>query len=415
MKNFKKIIASFAAAAVAATGMFSAIPASAEMVEVPIEYIEKSEGALAFNNDGSTLRLNLYNVWGNEIEDMNNVGTFEEKISVDFTITGLGDTTGNMAEDGTVTPYTAYLSGMAGTNSFWGEGEADNTVENEVITITGDGDYTAEFMLADATGTVECLFLTTNINVFQFSETGSIAESGLDITVTDITTMGEGTSTNPDVPVGTIATGAVMGAIGAEQVWAPEEATAGSTVANIDGDAKYMVEWVCGEGGGSEGIEFLIVQIPGLTSDMFPELAITVDEVYVDGAPVAGYKTSADAINLAYYQDGVGSSRIYLIDQWAGTGVADLAADTTIAQSIKVVFTVSGTGVEGTSNVPAAGDVELGDATLDGKINLYDAIEIAKYMMGEALTDEQLTYADITQDGKVNLYDAIAVCNIIMG
>ena len=86
MKNFKKIIASFAAAAVAATGMFSAIPASAEMVEVPIEYIEKSEGALAFNNDGSTLRLNLYNVWGNEIEDMNNVGTFEEKISVDFTI-----------------------------------------------------------------------------------------------------------------------------------------------------------------------------------------------------------------------------------------------------------------------------------------------------------------------------------------
>ncbi len=413
MKNFKKIIASFAAAAVAATGMFSAIPASAEMVEVPIEYIEKSEGALAFNNDGSTLRLNLYNVWGNEIEDMNNVGTFEEKISVDFTITGLGDTTGNMAEDGTVTPYTAYLSGMAGTNSFWGEGEADNTVENEVITITGDGDYTAEFMLADATGTVECLFLTTNINVFQFSETGSIAESGLDITVTDITTMGEDV-TDPDAPVGTIGTATLIGQIGAEQVWAADEITAGSTVANVNGDAKYMVEWVCGEGGGTEGIEFLVVQIPGLTSDTYPDLAVTIDEVYVDGAPVAGYKPSAGAVNLAYYE-GAGATRLNLIDRWSGADVADLAADTTITQSVKVVFTVSGTGVEGTSNVPAAGGNLQGDATLDGVVNLYDAIAIAKHMMGILLEGDAFANGDWDSNGVVNLYDAISVCKYMMG
>lgn len=66
-------------------------------------------------------------------------------------------------------------------------------------------------------------------------------------------------------------------------------------------------------------------------------------------------------------------------------------------------------------NVTSEDDVLLGDATLDGKINLYDAIEIAKYMMGEELSDEQLVAADITEDGKVNLYDAIAVCEIIMG
>ncbi len=58
---------------------------------------------------------------------------------------------------------------------------------------------------------------------------------------------------------------------------------------------------------------------------------------------------------------------------------------------------------------------ELGDVTLDGKVNLYDAIEISKYMMKAVeLTDEQLEVGDITQDGVVNLYDAIEIAKLLM-
>lgn len=410
MKNLKKIIASFAAAAVAATGMFSAIPASAEMVETAIEYNGPTDGAMATADDGTSLRLNIYNEWiDNPIKDIATAGSFNEKIAVNFTVEGLGDATGNVDEAGEVTPFTANLAGLVGTNVYWSEGNPDNTVEVTPVTITGDGAYTVELPLTDGSNSIGCLILESNINVYQFSETGSVADCGVKFSVDSITTMAD-----DSVAAGTIGTAALIGQIGAEQVWGADEITAGSTVADINGDAKYMVEWVCGEGGGTEGIEFLVVQIPNLTSDTYPDLAVTIDEVYVDGAPVAGYKTSAGGVNLAYYE-GAGCTRLNLIDKWSGANVEDLAGDTTITQSVKVVFTVSGTGAEGTSNVPAGGEVELGDATLDGKINLYDAIEIAKYMMGEPLTDEQLTYADITQDGKVNLYDAIEVCKIIMG
>ncbi len=56
-----------------------------------------------------------------------------------------------------------------------------------------------------------------------------------------------------------------------------------------------------------------------------------------------------------------------------------------------------------------------GDVTLDGKVNLYDAIEISKYLMKMVdLTDEQLAAGDITGDGKVNIYDAIEIAKSLM-
>lgn len=146
------------------------------------------------------------------------------------------------------------------------------------------------------------------------------------------------------------ATAYLCGAIGAVSVWEASDATAGSTTADIDGDAQYQVEWVISDGGTSK-LEFLCVQIPGFTKDQYPDLSITVDEVYVDGNKLADYKTSSKAVNLAYYEGGTGATRLYLIDSWAGTGVADISGDTAVTKSLKVKFTVSGTGTPGTSNV----------------------------------------------------------------
>ena len=56
-----------------------------------------------------------------------------------------------------------------------------------------------------------------------------------------------------------------------------------------------------------------------------------------------------------------------------------------------------------------------GDATNDDKVDLYDAIEIAKYIMDISEFDEDTKLlADINRDGVTDLYDAIEIARIIM-
>ena len=66
------------------------------------------------------------------------------------------------------------------------------------------------------------------------------------------------------------------------------------------------------------------------------------------------------------------------------------------------MFTVSGTGKDGTSNVAK---YEKGDITRDGVVDLYDAIEIAKYMMNMIdIDEEQMEVGDINNDGVVDRF-----------
>lgn len=76
------------------------------------------------------------------------------------------------------------------------------------------------------------------------------------------------------------------------------------------------------------------------------------------------------------------------------------------------MFTVSGTGKDGTSNVAK---YKKGDITRDGVVDLYDAIEIAKYMMNMIdIDEEQMEVGDINNDGVVDLYDAIEVARTLL-
>lgn len=383
MKKLKRIIASASAAAMAASALLAAVPASAASVEKEIAYTGPSDGALAFENDGSSLRMNIFNEWGIDIKDIENKGDFSEKISVTFTV--------------------------------WGSTAEGNTVDNKSVAIEGDGTYMAEFLLSSPADTISCLILSTNINAYQYADSAEIDEmgaaaAGITFNIDKVTTMAEETEPDPDVPVGTIGTATIIGNIGATGVWGADEITEGSKTANIDGDAQYEVVWNVTDGG-TDTLEFLAVQIPGLSSDKYENLAVKVDGVYIDGKAVENYETSAAAIDLNYVE-GTVATRIYLIDQWAGTGVEDLAADTAITQSLKVVFTVSGTGKDGTSNVAK---YEKGDITRDGVVDLYDAIEIAKYMMNMIdIDEEQMEVGDINNDGVVDLYDAIEVARTLL-
>jgi len=53
--------------------------------------------------------------------------------------------------------------------------------------------------------------------------------------------------------------------------------------------------------------------------------------------------------------------------------------------------------------------------TGDEKVNLYDAIQICRYIMETAdFTDDEIEAADYNGDGTVNLYDVIEIARYMM-
>lgn len=60
-------------------------------------------------------------------------------------------------------------------------------------------------------------------------------------------------------------------------------------------------------------------------------------------------------------------------------------------------------------------DYMPGDANFDGNVDLYDAIEIAKYLVdNNYFNSEQYKAADINMDTKVDLYDAIEIAKTLL-
>lgn len=183
MTTLKKIFA--AATAVASVGVLTmaSIPASAA---VTIPYSGPSEKALCANDDGATVRLNILNEWRSDkimTVDIPKASVVNEYISVEFEITGLNGKTSNVDDAGNPTDsYVASLQGQAGGNQIWG---ADATT----TPITGDGTYTVTWTLDEASASIECLILSTNINFYQFGENiAGIEDSGIAINVLSVTT-----------------------------------------------------------------------------------------------------------------------------------------------------------------------------------------------------------------------------------
>lgn len=60
-------------------------------------------------------------------------------------------------------------------------------------------------------------------------------------------------------------------------------------------------------------------------------------------------------------------------------------------------------------------EAEFGDVNYDNVIDLYDAIEISKHIMGIGNLDEDtILLADINRDGETNLYDAVDIAKTLM-
>ncbi len=187
MKFFKKMAAVAAAAAVATISMATLSVSAAD-----IPYNSSGTDAYSTDNDGKFFRLNIYNTWGNKVTDINPSGSFEKAVNVTFTISGLQrsynvDDAGNKTDD-----YYAYLGGTIGNYSYWGPDGDNSTVENSTVAITGDGTYTVTFNLTggeEAADTILCLFLQTNINIYQNGvDPATAKDCGITCTVDSITT-----------------------------------------------------------------------------------------------------------------------------------------------------------------------------------------------------------------------------------
>lgn len=198
--NFKKILSVVSACVVTAAAGMNLITASAAVRE--ITYTGPSSGAFAKNDDGSTLRFNIYNEWVNPvIKDMNNTGVFEDAIDVTFTVSGLTGSVNKNDDGSDGEPYAAELVGTVGTDQFWGAGKNGNTVTNDSVLITGNGQYTVSFNLSSPADTVLCLILSTNINAYNYDAGGNPEKTGITFNIDRIVTQDSSQSEETTEPI----------------------------------------------------------------------------------------------------------------------------------------------------------------------------------------------------------------------
>lgn len=243
-------------------------------------------------------------------------------------------------------------------------------------------------------------------------------------------------SANADTTPAVIANATICGQMGTYGQWDDADAAKnGSTIAKIDGNAQYEATFnITGDGTGS--IEFLILQIIGIdnefNSDKFPDLSVTVDNIYVDGTNY-NFTNNAAAYKLAWYENDIGCVRVFLQDTWGINGTNNLGLSTAVTSEIKVVFTVGGLYNDGTSNVtettkpttdptdptdptgPDEPEYELGDINEDDVIDARDAsLALNDYALtatgaASLLTAEQFLAADVNGDEVVDARDASVI------
>lgn len=96
----------------------------------------------------------------------------------------------------------------------------------------------------------------------------------------------------------------------------------------------------------------------------------------------------------------------------------DIAGDFSATEARMYEITIVGTG-EYTGETTALYWIDsgymTGDISGNDMIDLYDAIEICKYIMGmRDLTNEELLIADYDYSGTVDLYDVIAIATVLL-
>ena len=175
--NIRKTTAIAAALALSACSLM-ALPANAAspsvkyvgMTPIGIVYTE-SEGSLGVGDNGVSLRRNIYNVWGNEVTDIDGATMVNGYVTVQFEVSGIGTDSELVNEDdGSTTPYYVFLGGsIAGVSYHQSEFNKGKVPGSQCVAITGDGTYTVTWEETYSEN-IDCLYLQSNINIYAYGE-----------------------------------------------------------------------------------------------------------------------------------------------------------------------------------------------------------------------------------------------------
>lgn len=157
--------------------------------------------------------------------------------------------------------------------------------------------------------------------------------------------------------------------------------------------------------------EFEIIDVQAETPNALPaDKNITVSS-YINGNMITfvGYANSG---NIGSYSQ-IGTFYVRIPEY------AELGAEYKLWFENEEIGGYAGGSNDNTDNIYIKdGSIQVGmpgDITGDGKIDLYDAIDIAKYLIGmRYYTYEEEIIADYNMDGKVDLYDAIGIAQYLL-
>lgn len=215
--NMKKIFAAMAATAVSASAFAAMTLTNANAAVSEIAYTQ-SEGSLSTDNDGKSMRRNIYNIWTQpNVTDIDTNSTVEDNITIDFTISGLND--GDS--------FNAWIAGSVGSNAqVWTLADAGD----DAVQLNGNGNYSVTWNLAEGSESIECLILQTDINCYNYGDFSGVAGSGVDIVVNSIKTGVEDPTEAPtEAPTTTAAAETTTAAAGTTTTGATTTTKAGAT------------------------------------------------------------------------------------------------------------------------------------------------------------------------------------------
>lgn len=251
--------------------------------------------------------------------------------------------------------------------------------------------------------------ITTDMKVV-FSIEGTEAADTTDPDAGEDTPVTPDAPVTPEVPANAIASATLMGSFGTESNWGGEEQNPNVSVAYITEAGQYELSWDLAGATETGTAGFFLtavispISVDNFTTDTFPNLEVTLDEVWIDGTQLTDYDAST-AVDMAYYETDTGVTRIYLRGDWAGNDTKIIADSLAIESNITVKFSVA-------NMEAAAAAALLGDANEDGAIDATDAaavlIDAAATGSGGTgtLTDSGRVLADVNVDTAVDASDA---------
>ena len=182
--KMNKVLAAMAASVLAASAL-CAMSVTSFAAERDVKYTDSGNSA-GTSDDGILNQWAQPSVADIPTEDTENPYTGYVKVT--FEVSGIGSDSKVKAEGAeTDKDLEAFLcGGIADKSRHMGEYENGKIPADEIVKITGDGEYTVEWKLDEPSATAQILYVQTNIPIFEYG--GDLAETSAKIKIKSVKT-----------------------------------------------------------------------------------------------------------------------------------------------------------------------------------------------------------------------------------